>query len=115
MRVARAAQSGRGQASLLLYSKSNSIFHRKLATNAPLNNDQTAAYKMANQLSYGNPNYTWNGTDTAPSKRIMRAYPQYIKTIDGPLVVMDTGLDMIRQHCPHTDDWLRQIEARLLT
>jgi predicted ATPase len=40
---------------------------------------------------------------------------EVIKTIDGPLVVMDTGLDMIRQHCPHTDDWLRQIEARLLT
>ncbi|HEY5395076.1 MAG TPA: DUF4276 family protein [Trebonia sp.] len=66
------------------------------------------------QLASG-PELVNDGTDTAPSKRIMRAYPQYIKTIDGPLVVMDTGLDMIRQHCPHTDDWLRQIEARLLT
>jgi Domain of unknown function (DUF4276) len=66
------------------------------------------------QLASG-PELVNDGTDTAPSKRIMRAYPQYIKTIDGPLVVMDTGLDMIRQRCPHTDDWLRQIEARLLT
>jgi hypothetical protein len=29
------------------------------------------------------------------------------------LVIADAGLDAIRQHCPHTDNWLRQIEARL--
>jgi hypothetical protein len=59
------------------------------------------------------PELVNDGTDTAPSKRIMRAYPQYIKTIDGPLVIADAGLDAIRYRCPHTNDWLRQIEARL--
>ena len=64
------------------------------------------------QLESG-PELVNDGTDTAPSKRIMRAYPQYIKTIDGPLVIADASLDAIRQQCPHAHDWLRQIEARL--
>jgi hypothetical protein len=65
------------------------------------------------QLESG-PELVNDSVNTAPSKRIMRAYPQYIKTIDGPLVIANAGLDAIRQHCPHTDDWLRHIEARLL-
>jgi hypothetical protein len=54
-----------------------------------------------------------DGVDTAPSKRIANAYPQYTKTIDGPLVIADAGLDFIRSCCPHADNWLRQIEARM--
>jgi hypothetical protein len=60
------------------------------------------------------PELVNDGVDTAPSKRIMNAYPQYAKTIDGPLVIADAGLDSIRSSCPHTDDWLREIEARIL-
>lgn len=54
-----------------------------------------------------------DGVDTAPSKRIKNAYPQYEKTLDGPLVIADAGLDAIRSRCPHADDWLREIEARM--
>jgi len=59
------------------------------------------------------PELVDDGVDTAPSKRIMDAYPQYTKTRDGPLVIADAGLDSIRRSCPHTNDWLRVIEARL--
>ncbi|HEX3958779.1 MAG TPA: hypothetical protein VHZ03_19490 [Trebonia sp.] len=31
--------------------------------------------------------------DTAPSKRILSAYPQYAKTIDGPLVIAEAARD----------------------
>jgi hypothetical protein len=65
MRVARAVQSGQGQAPLFLYGPNN-IFVRKLASNAPLNSDQTYALKMANQLSYGHTSYSYNGAP-APS------------------------------------------------
>lgn len=54
-----------------------------------------------------------DGPMTAPSKRIMNAYPSYQKTIHGPLVIADTGLGSIRQCCPHADVWLTEIEARL--
>lgn len=42
------------------------------------------------------PELVNDGVDTAPSKRILSAYPHYTKTIDGPLVIMDVGLDAIR-------------------
>jgi hypothetical protein len=64
------------------------------------------------QLASG-PEMVNDGVDTAPSKRIMRAYPQYAKTIDGPLVIAEAGLDAIRSTCPHADDWLRELEARM--
>jgi hypothetical protein len=54
-----------------------------------------------------------DGTTTAPSKRILAAYPRYRKTIDGPLVIVDAGLNSIRRCCPHADQWLKTIEARL--
>lgn len=54
-----------------------------------------------------------DGAETAPSKRILAAFPQYLKTSDGPLVIADTGLDSIRRCCPHADQWLTNIEARL--
>lgn len=59
------------------------------------------------------PELVDDGVDTAPSKRIMNAYPQYAKTIDGPLVIADAGLDCIRRSCQHVNDWLRELEARL--
>ncbi len=59
------------------------------------------------------PELVNDGVDTAPSKRIMSAYPQYSKTIDGPLVIAEVGLDAIRSFCPHADGWLRELEARM--
>jgi hypothetical protein len=59
------------------------------------------------------PELVNDGVTTAPSKRIMSAYPHYAKTIDGPLVIDEAGLGSIRNCCPHTNDWLREVEARL--
>jgi hypothetical protein len=59
------------------------------------------------------PELVNDGVNTAPSKRIMSAYPQYAKTIDGPLVVAWAGLDVIRGSCPHADEWLRELEASI--
>jgi hypothetical protein len=59
------------------------------------------------------PELVNGGPDTAPSKRIKRAYPDYRKPADGPLVIADAGLDSVRRCCPHADGWLREIETRL--
>lgn len=61
----------------------------------------------------GGPELVNDGPDTAPSKRIMRAYPEYNKVRTGPALIAAAGLDFIRRHCPHADDWLREVEARL--
>jgi hypothetical protein len=52
--------------------------------------------------------------DTAPSKRILKAYPRYLKTVDGPRVITDIGLPAIKSACPHAAAWLTQLEARIL-
>lgn len=48
---------------------------------------------------------------TAPSKRILAAMPDYQKTVHGPLIACDIGLDCMRAACPHFDNWLKVIEA----
>lgn len=47
---------------------------------------------------------------TAPSKRILAAMPGYQKTLHGPLIACDIGLDAMRAACPHFDGWLQKIE-----
>ncbi len=48
---------------------------------------------------------------TAPSKRILQAYPRYQKTFHGPLAVLEIGLPAIRASCPHFHQWLSNLEA----
>jgi hypothetical protein len=62
----------------------------------------------------GGPEQVNDGVDTAPSKRILKAYPRYLKSADGPRVITEVGLPTIRAACPHTDGWLAELEARIL-
>ena len=48
---------------------------------------------------------------TAPSRRILAAMNGYQKTLHGPLIAIDIGLDTIRARCPHFDGWLKKLEA----
>lgn len=48
---------------------------------------------------------------TAPSKRILAAMNGYQKTVHGPLIACDIGLDAIRRSCPHFSGWLSKLEA----
>ena len=49
--------------------------------------------------------------NTAPSKRVLRAMPDYQKTFHGPLIACDIGLDVMRAACPHFDTWLCRLDA----
>ena len=48
---------------------------------------------------------------TAPSKRIARLIRSYRKTLDGPLLALEIGLERIRSECPGFDAWLRRLES----
>lgn len=48
---------------------------------------------------------------TAPSKRILNVMSAYQKTLHGPLIACDIGLDAIRAACPHFNAWLERLEA----
>jgi hypothetical protein len=52
-----------------------------------------------------------DGRDTAPSRRVLAAFPRYQKTLHGPLATMDIGIDKIRAQCPHFHEWLSRLEA----
>ncbi|MET8157760.1 DUF4276 family protein [Sphaerisporangium sp. NPDC005289] len=54
-----------------------------------------------------------DGAATAPSKRLLRLYPRYRKTSDGPLVIAEIGIDAIRNACPHADAWFDAVNATL--
>jgi hypothetical protein len=48
--------------------------------------------------------------DTAPSKRLLALFPGYQKTLHGPLVTIDVGLEQIRRECSHFNQWLTWLE-----
>ena len=49
--------------------------------------------------------------DTAPSKRVRRLFPKYVKPLFGVLAARQIGLGTIRAECPHFDRWLDILEA----
>lgn len=50
-----------------------------------------------------------DGPQTAPSKRLARHCPDYVKTLDGPLAIADLGVSDLRQRCPHMAGWLERL------
>ena len=56
------------------------------------------------------PEYINNSPDTAPSKRILKVYPQYNKILDGYNVAREIGIDTMRMKCRHFDEWISKIE-----
>ncbi|PCI01522.1 MAG: hypothetical protein COB76_01195 [Alphaproteobacteria bacterium] len=51
-----------------------------------------------------------NSPDTAPSKRLL-GKTNYKKTVHGPNIAEEIGLDKIRDICPNFDQWLVEIES----
>ncbi len=50
---------------------------------------------------------------TAPSKRILRTFAPgtYSKTVHGPIIAEEIGIDTIRRQCPGFNLWLEKLEA----
>ncbi len=57
-----------------------------------------------------NPEQINNSEQTAPSKRFIKNTP-YKKTVHGPDIAFQTGLQNIRAVCSGFDDWLKKIES----
>jgi hypothetical protein len=58
---------------------------------------------------YSNPEDINEGETTAPSKRILVAYPSYEKIWEGNLMAIDVGIELMKSKCPHFSDWLEKI------
>ncbi|WP_080965590.1 DUF4276 family protein [Chromobacterium subtsugae] len=91
-------------------------FEALLFTNPETFNQWVDDITIVNRLKsinrqYVSPEDINDGPLTAPSKRIIENMPEYQKTVHGPLIACDIGLDAIRQSCPHFHEWLNTLEA----
>ena len=59
---------------------------------------------------FASPEEIDNDPTTAPSKRLEKLLPAYQKPLDGPLVLLEIGLEQIRAECRHFNDWLTWLE-----
>ena len=58
---------------------------------------------------YANPEDNNSGSETAPSKRLMKIFP-YQKTTDGEIILEALPIDDIRSKCPRFNEWLENLE-----
>ena len=49
---------------------------------------------------------------TAPSKRVIRCWPDYAKVTDGVEVIREAGLDIVMYRCPGLRAWVGELLAR---
>jgi hypothetical protein len=63
--------------------------------------------------SFDNPECINNSRETAPSKRILKIFPDgsYSKTEHGPLIAEAIGLAAIRTKCPAFNQWVEKLQA----
>ena len=47
---------------------------------------------------------------SAPSKRVLAAYPSYQKVIEGTIAAQSVGIPIIRRECQHFREWLETLE-----
>ena len=74
--------------------------------------DQALLAPMAAiRAAFATPEHINNSPQTAPSKQILTLVPHYKKTVDGPLIAEDIGLDAIRAQCPHFNNWIERLLA----
>lgn len=75
----------------------------------------TAKSKTAKLLKIRNgfntPEDINNNPATAPSKRILKLFPDYDKVSDGSIIADRIGLDKIRSECSRFNNWLTLLEA----
>lgn len=63
------------------------------------------------RLQYHTPEDINDDSETAPSKRILRAIPRYRKVVNGPPLTAKIGLTVIRAECPRFGAWLTRLES----
>ncbi|WP_194948883.1 DUF4276 family protein [Actinomyces trachealis] len=68
--------------------------------------------RLREQISQaGGPEQVDGGPLTAPSKRLETADPHYLKTVTGPLLVAEAGLQAVLARCPTFRTWWQDLLA----
>jgi hypothetical protein len=67
--------------------------------------------KIRHSVPDANPELINEGSETAPSKRILKLCKTYDKVDDGVLILKEIGLKKLRSECSHFNDWLTTLEG----
>ena len=74
--------------------------------------DQEAIRQLESiRARFPSPEEINDDPNTAPSKRILEALPDYVKRIDGLQIAQTIGLPTIRAQCPRFNAWVTRLEA----
>lgn len=78
-----------------------------------LNHDTQIKSLQEMVSGFESPELIDDGTETAPSKRIIKEIPEYAyqKAVASQIIAENIGLDMMRSKCPHFNRWLEKLEA----
>ena len=68
----------------------------------------SALRKMVDRVQ--SPELIDDSQHTAPSKRIIARFPEFVKSTDGPQIAERIGLESIRSKCPHFNAWVERLE-----
>lgn len=96
---------------LVLHELEALLYSDPVAAGAHFSDDGLREAMEADIAECGEPELVNEGPNTAPSKRIIRHRPGYLKTSDGPAILGSIGLSAIRAVCPHFNAWLAVIEG----
>lgn len=75
-----------------------------------INQTNLAGSLHAIRAAYATPEDINDNTNTAPSKRVLRVYPQYRKVLNGTQAAAAVGIEAMRRECPHFRSWLERLE-----
>jgi len=56
------------------------------------------------------PEHINDGVSTAPSKIILKIFPDYDKVVDGVNIAIDVGIEQIIKECYHFKEWVHRLE-----
>lgn len=60
---------------------------------------------------FSSPEEINDGSDTAPSKRLLGIFCDYRKRLHGLIAATRIGIEIMRTECPHFAGWLRTLES----
>ncbi|WP_410647258.1 DUF4276 family protein [Amycolatopsis sp. cmx-4-54] len=80
---------------------------------ADLRDDPAIAERIKQDCAEaGGPELVNDDPKNAPSKRLARYCPGYVKTLEGPLAIADLGIEGLKAQCPHFAAWLAELGSR---
>ena len=93
-----------------MYEFEGLLFSDTQALAIGLNKGNLASQFNTIRSQFDTPEDINNSKETAPSKRILKHFPEYDKPVHGSLAAIEIGLEIIRNECPLFDGWLKEIE-----